>query len=166
MLSPQLRFGISIAKHWYNGIVTRRKKESAKRSDAECLRLFLDVVDEVLSRRAVRNGLKASWEWEWDETNNDIRFFCNRSDEDDLRSLAIDLRKFTSKGEDVCLSHIFNALWQESASTRIQEQSAALRKEWKTAQVDTQYPHGRDKKRAQYTPIDSWDLWVDGGVFH
>ncbi len=140
---------------------------TAQRSDLERLQLFLDVVNDALGRRAVRNGLRTSWDWEWDEAAGDVRFLCDRGDEEDLRSLMLDLRKFVSNKEDVFLNKIFNLLWLMTADQdRLRTEVQHLRQSWKSAQNDTECVVMPDRGLWSLSPLECWDLWVNGGLFH
>jgi len=138
-----------------------------RRSNDDRLLLFVDVLTAALSRRAVRNGLRASWEVEWDDEAGDVRFFSNRGDEEDLRSLMLDIRKFVAEKEDVQLSKVLNILWlKSSGNERLRGQVEQVRRDWTQAQKDTTYPHGEDESPQELTPIRSWKMWVNGGLFH
>jgi len=83
-------------------------------------------------------------------------------DEDDVRSLMADLRKFLAPGEDVYFHRIANIVERAVTDEEMREANRHNREGWKIVRTEglvRSEPHNR-------TPETWFDLIVNGEVFH
>lgn len=80
-----------------------------RRSDVERLRLFCDRVNRTLARAVQDGTIRAKWELR-SSAENGMSLATDFGDDEDVRSLLLDVRRFFSDGEDVFFNAIANVV--------------------------------------------------------
>lgn len=144
------------------GLVTRGKRET-RRAARDKLMLFCDNVDRVLSRSAITQGtISASFRLVFDQESG-LQVETNLGDEDHVRSLLLDFRKFLSESEDVCFFSVANVVERAvSNDQELRDANRSNRDQWKD--VLRGYQIAVNQKT--YTPEDCFKLVINGGLFH
>jgi hypothetical protein len=132
------------------------------RTDAERLRLFCELVEKARNRRAITvPTLEAGFTLHFGRFEGPA-VETRLGDEEDVRSLMTDLRKFLAPGEDVYFYRIANIVERAVTDDEMREANRHNRDGWKIVRTEglvRSEPHGR-------TPEDWFDLLVNGEVFH
>jgi hypothetical protein len=135
------------------------------RTDEERLRLFCDLVNKALARRAVadrtmRSGLTMRFgQFEGPQVET------NLGDQDDTHALMIDVRKFVAKkkDDDVFFPHITAVVARAVTDDELRAANANHRANWKLVLKEglVQIDDGQYR-----TPAAWFDLIMNGEVFH
>jgi hypothetical protein len=139
-----------------------RRQAPPKRTNAGRLRLFCEVVEKARWRRAITGptieaGIKFHFS-HYEDPSVETRL----GDEDDVRSLMADLRKFLSDDSDVHFYGIANIVELSVTDDEMKDANRHNREGWKSALTESALPF-----RPQNRSPEAWfDLIVNGEVFH
>lgn len=132
------------------------------RTDAERLRLFCELVEKARGRRAItRPTIEAGFTLHFGRFEGPA-VETQLGDEEDVRSLMTDLRKFLAPGEDVYFYRIANIVELAVTDQEMRGANRHNREGWKIVRTEglvRSEPHNR-------TPEAWFDLIVNGEVFH
>ena len=132
------------------------------RTDAERLRLFCELVVKARGRRAIKaRTIEAGVTFHFGRFEGPP-VETHLGDEDDVRSLMTDLRKFLAADEDVNFNRIANIVERAVTDDEMRDANRHNREGWKVVRTEglvRSEPHGR-------TPEAWFDLIVNGEVFH
>ena len=92
-----------------------------------------------------------------------MTFTTDQGDEDDLRSLMIDMRMFLSPNEDVSFTRISNQLERQLNDDELRDANRANRSSWKRA---LRGDIGMVVNEKRYTAEDFFDLVGNSDHFH
>jgi hypothetical protein len=136
---------------------------TVKRTDAERLRLFCELVDGALSRRAVTEGtIRASWSLSSSEEGGLVHDI-DTGDDEDLRSLMLDFRKFLASREDVHFPRIAGIVERRVTDEDLRSGSRQNRQGWKRVLAGDIQMHANGHN---YTRERCFDIVVNGKLFH
>lgn len=135
-----------------------------KRTDKQRLRLFCESVDKAINRRAVRDGtIAAAFHIEGGEDAH-VTWSVSLGDDEDVRSLLVDVRRFLAPKEDVYFPGIANIVAMSVSDPELVNASAVNRESW--ADVLGRGPLNLYADGLQYTPARCFDIVVNGEMFH
>lgn len=141
---------------------TRQYYPLPMRTDAERLRLFCELVTKARNRRAITGPtLEAGFTLHFGRFEGPA-VETSLGDEDDVRSLMADLRKFLAPGEDVYFYRVANIVERSVTDEEMRGANRHNREGWKIVRTEglvRSEPHNR-------TPEAWFDLIVNGEVFH
>lgn len=134
-----------------------------RRTPDERLRLFCSSVSYALSRRAVTNKtIDAGFKLHLD-SNKKLAIETRLGDEEDVRSLLLEVRKYFASGSDIKFTKINDLTEAKLSADDLRDHNHALRAEWKricTRDVLVSI------NGINYTPEDSFVLFANGIIFH
>lgn len=132
------------------------------RTDAERLRLFCELVTKARNRRAITGPtLEAGFTLHFGRFEGPP-VETHLGDEEDVRSLMTDLRKFLAPDEDVNFNRIANIVELAVTDDEMRDANRHNREGWKIVRTEglvRSEPHNR-------TPEAWFDLIINGEVFH
>lgn len=135
------------------------------RSVEEQLRLFCQRVESALARRAVRNGTIAA-EFSLRYTSDEgLRLETNLGDDEDVRSLLLEVRKFFADREDVHFPHIANLVERFVDDDELRDANRVNRQGWKQA-LGRGSGIALHANGVNYNPERCFDIVINGQLFH
>lgn len=131
--------------------------------DETRLRQFCAEVQRLVSRRAIREGtIAASWKVNID-TAAGTTIESNLGDEEDARSLIIDVRRLVLN-DPTSFGRVTNTIERAVTDEELRDANRVNRAQWrKASEVGTA---GLVMNGVTYTPRTMFDLYAYGGVFH
>lgn len=135
------------------------------RTDEQRLRLFCQQVEQTLSRRAVRDRtIEAKFSLSAHE-GGDLVSTVSLGDDEDVRSLLMDVRKFLAPREDVFFPGITNIVHRLTADhDDLREANTHNRAAWNRDQQGDGVALVINDSRL--TPAECFDLVINGVLFH
>lgn len=124
---------------------------------------FINTVERIQSSRFVRNTTNIGFKLNF-EVNSPLSQTIVGADEEDMRSMLIDLRKFTLKQDDVYLLDVMDQLIQIS-----NEEDITKITEWRKAYEDflsNKPPIPMTINGNSLTVFEIWEKWLYGYYFH
>ena len=137
---------------------------SVTRSVEEQLLLFCRRVESALARRAVRNGTIAADFHARSTPDGEIQLETDLGDDEDVRSLLLEVRKFLSDNEDVHFPRIANLVERTVDDAALRDANRTNRRIWKQALGSssiTLHVNG-----VNYLPKRCFDIVINGHMFH
>jgi len=135
---------------------------TSKRSDAQKLELFVERVERAVGRRALREKTIRA-HFSVDANAEQTAFTADSGDEEDLRSLLLDVRSFLAPQEDVHAYRIFNILELQLTDDELKQAARENREDWKKVMAGRAQAvvNGR-----AYSAEDAFNLIINGDLFH
>ena len=135
------------------------------RTDEERLNAFCQLVDEAVSRRAIKDQtITAKWSIHCGEdTDGDLAVDMDLGDTEDLRSLLLDFRKFLADGEDVFFNRVANIVGRAVTDPELHDAHRQNREAWKQVLGGDLQLVANDHI---YTRAHCFDIMVNGKWFH
>lgn len=134
------------------------------RSDRERLELFCVCVDRVLARRGVTEQTIAAEYRECAGPEGTLQTDCDLGDEEHLRAMLPDLRKFFAPGDDVSFFGIAKIIERRTTDEQLKDDGRWLREAWKDV-VCSGWMHLVIGDKT-YKAEDCFDLVLNGEIFH
>lgn len=136
-----------------------------QRTDDERLRLFHRCVTAALSRPAVTSGtISATFHASYSEENG-LQVETNLGDEEHVRSLLIEVRKFLAEKSDIHFFKIAKIVARLANDSALTEANARNVAQWKAALQGGGGPW-LVVDGVQYTPDHCWNIVINGALFH
>lgn len=134
----------------------------SSRTDEDRLRLFVDRVERIMERRAVKERtIQAHFNLTANQEGTTM--VVDLGDDEDMRSLLLDIRMFLADREDIVYRRISNILSRRLTDDELRDANEYNRKEWERA-LRGQMSLVIDEKA--YTSGELFDLVVNGEIFH
>ncbi len=127
------------------------------------IRKFINTVERIQASRFVRNTANIGFKLNF-EVNSPLSQTITGADEEDMRSMLIDLRKFTLKQDDVYLIDVMDLLIKIG-----NEEDVVKVTEWKKAYLDflsNKPPIPMTINGNPLTVFEIWEKWLYGYYFH
>ncbi|GEM_PF-3661947 len=128
-----------------------------------CIRLFLKRANELRERRVIKDkfpGFSLSFKHE----NEELKFEENFPDEEDFRSLLLDLRTFVLNDEPNSFYHICNILYKKSNDEQFKEGVSLVRSKFRQALDQSSMIFKCNG--VELNPEDILNYWLNGHYFH
>jgi len=135
-----------------------------RRTDEQRLRLFCDRVDYAISLRAVRDGTITSGFQLSFSSEDGVRLEADLGDNDDTRSLVVEIRKFLMDREDVHFFGIANIVERTVKDAELHDANRKNRESWMRELRGADI--GIHADGVHYAPERCFDLVVNGDMFH
>jgi hypothetical protein len=130
----------------------------------ETLRRFVYHVDQLQTRRIIRDDdLRSSLQIKGG-THKPLVTNHHEPDEEDLRSYLLDFRKFTMKGEPVFINWVFGIAHRHITGEQIVQYLTEARRGWKESMTRGDIAFVLNGQALQ--PELVLDLWINGYYFH
>ncbi len=130
----------------------------------ETLRRFVYLVDQLQTRKIVKDEeLKSSLQIKG-KINQPIAMHYHQPDEESLRSYLLDFRKFTMAGELVFANRVFNVAYRHITGEDLVYQLTQARQKWKESMTRGEIAFLVNGQALQ--PEHVLDLWINGYYFH
>jgi hypothetical protein len=139
------------------------RKRSAAVDVAYRLRLFCTVVEAAVSRRAVQNNTLQSWWKVSGGIDKAVTFEADLGDEEDIRSLLLDIRKLLASGEVVHFPAIANLLETRLTDDDLRADARVNRESWKRS---LKGGFGLVLNGTGYDAEAMFNLLANGAIFH
>jgi len=140
-----------------------RRRTNSNRSVEERLRTFCRVVQDAVSRRAIQQGTIASGFQLKADRGQPVQVTTNLGDEEDLRSLMLDVRKFFLNQEAAHFLTVTNLVERRLTDQELKDFNRTNRDSWRSAMNGG---IGYQMNGVAYDAEKMFNLMVNGGLFH
>lgn len=140
----------------------KRPYAEAVDEDLNRLRLFAATAARAINRRAIRDGtIRAGVKLRFDEAGGEVE--RDVGDEEDVRSLMLEVRQFVSDGEQLHYPAIANILERRLDDDELHAANRENRVRWKQAVVGQM---GFSFNGTSFDALGLFRLYIYGGIFH